>query len=133
MTRAAGERYCSQHHQPRSECRPEDRHTQPLRCGDGLMAAVAAKGDAIGLSTVNDALEMALEAWVQAPLRPAAEQALADRRIRRLPPELDGDEPARTEPPGTVAPATPEPLRRARARAQAGAPAAKFRAPGGHA
>ena len=86
-TESAG-RYCSQHHQPRSECRPDDRHTQPLRCSDALMSAVAAKGDAIGLSSVNDALEMALEAWVQAPLQEAAEQALADKRIRRMPPGM---------------------------------------------
>ena len=90
MTRTAtGPRQCSQHHQLRSECRPEDRHTQPLRCSDALMAAVAAKAEAAGLTAVNDALEMALEAWVRAPLQAVAEQALADRRIRRLPAGLN--------------------------------------------
>jgi len=87
MTRTAnGERYCSQHRQPRSECRPDDRHTQPLRTRDNLIAAVAARGGDIGLHSVNDAMEMALEAWLRLPLAQVAEQALADRRIRHLPP-----------------------------------------------
>jgi hypothetical protein len=83
------DRMCSQHRQPRSECRPDDRHTQPLRCGDGLMAAVRAKAEAIGLTTTNDALELALQAWLRAPLREVAEQALAERRIKRLPDGLE--------------------------------------------
>jgi hypothetical protein len=79
---ANGERYCSQHHQPRSQCRPGDRHVQTLRARDDLMAAVAARVEAVGLPTMNDGLEMALEAWVRAPLQKVAKQALADRRIR---------------------------------------------------
>lgn len=79
---ANGERYCSQHHQPRSQCRPGDRHVQTLRARDDLIAAVAARVEAVGLPSMNDGLEMALEAWVRAPLQKVAEQALADRRIR---------------------------------------------------
>ena len=82
MTAANGERYCSQHHQPRSQCRPSDRHVFTGRASDDLMAAVAARVEALGLPSVNDGLEMALEAWVLAPLETVAKQALADRRIR---------------------------------------------------
>ena len=76
------ESWCSQHRQYRSQCRPSDRHTQSLRTRDDLIAAVAARGGDIGLSSVNDALEMALEAWLRLPVGEIAEQALADRRIR---------------------------------------------------
>lgn len=82
---ANGERYCSQHHQPRSQCRPGDRHVQTLRARDDLLAAVAARVEAVGLPSMNDGLEMALEAWVRVPLQRVAKQALADRRIRPRP------------------------------------------------
>lgn len=68
MTKAktAGGSWCSQHHQERSQCNPEvDSHVHSVRCGDGLMARVAAKSDALGLNTKNDGVKMALEAWVQ--------------------------------------------------------------------
>lgn len=83
------ESWCSQHRQYRSQCRPGDRHTQPLRTRDDLIDAVAARGGDIGLPSVNDALEMALEAWLRLPVHEIAEQALADRRIKRLPEGLE--------------------------------------------
>lgn len=106
MTRTAtAERWCSQHKQPRSECRPVDRHTQPLRTRDDLIAAVAARGEDIGLNSTNDALEMALEAWLRLPVAEIAEQALADRRIRRLPAGLRRAAKAPAPPPEPPGPA----------------------------
>jgi hypothetical protein len=64
--------WCEAHHQPRVQCDPDrDTHTQPLRCGDGLMARVAAKARAMGLNR-NDGIKMALEAWTEAPADPSA-------------------------------------------------------------
>jgi len=63
----ADNRYCSQHRQPRRECRPGDRHAQPLRCSDELMAQVEAKAQALGLDR-NAGIEMALAEWVASPL-----------------------------------------------------------------
>ena len=80
-TTTTGERWCSQHRQPRSDCRPADRHAQPLRCSDELMAQVEAIATAVGM-TRNDALEMALEALVRTAPDKIARQARADRRIR---------------------------------------------------
>ena len=57
-------RYCSQHHQPREQYSPQDRHAQPLRCSEKLMAQVEAKAAALGLDR-NAGVEMALEAFVQ--------------------------------------------------------------------
>jgi hypothetical protein len=34
MTRADPDRYCAQHHQPRSQCRPGDRHVRTMRFRD---------------------------------------------------------------------------------------------------
>ena len=89
VDRATGERWCSQHRQPRSQCRPADRHAQPLRCSDELMAQVEAIATAAGM-TRNDALEMALEALVRTPMDKIARQALADGRIRRIRATIDG-------------------------------------------
>jgi hypothetical protein len=93
-----GERWCSQHHGPRSQCRPADRHVQSMRASDELMAKVEAVAEAVGLQSKNDGLEMALEAWVRLPLREIAGEALASGRIRRLPRGLDTPRtvPART-------------------------------------
>ena len=55
--------WCSQHHLPRAECDPADRHVQSFRASDELMDAVAAKAAAMGLSR-NDGIEMALEILV---------------------------------------------------------------------
>lgn len=75
--------WCEAHHQPRIQCDPErDTHPQPLRCGDGLMARVAAKARAMGLNR-NDGIKLALEAWADAPADPSAVAAtVEDLRAR---------------------------------------------------
>ena len=60
MTAASETRTCSQHP---GGCRPWDRHTQSMRASDELIAAVAAKAEAMGL-VKNDGFEIALEEWV---------------------------------------------------------------------
>lgn len=60
------EAYCSQHHQPRAQCDPRARHTQPLRCSDELFAAVEARAAAMGMDR-NAGIEAALEEWVRDP------------------------------------------------------------------
>ena len=59
--RSAG--WCSQHHLPRAECDPADRHVQSFRASDELMDAVAANAATMGLSR-NDGIEMAREVLV---------------------------------------------------------------------
>lgn len=65
------EPYCSQHHQPRSQCDPQARHTQPLRCSDELFAAVEARAASMGMDR-NAGIEAALEEWVGRDAGPAA-------------------------------------------------------------
>ena len=60
MTATAAPKTCSQHP---GGCRPWDRHTQSMRASDELIAAVAAKAEAMGL-VKNDGIEIALEEWV---------------------------------------------------------------------
>lgn len=55
--------WCQQHHQPRADCRPFDRHVQSFRASDELMDAVKAKAEAMGLSR-QEGIEMALEQFV---------------------------------------------------------------------
>jgi hypothetical protein len=65
-------RWCKPHHRPRVQCDPErDTHTQPLRCGDGLIAKVTAKARAMGLNR-NDGIVLALQEWAGAPADPAS-------------------------------------------------------------
>jgi hypothetical protein len=87
------DRYCSQHRQPRSECRPGDRHSQPLRCSDELFAQVEATGKALGLDR-NAAAEQAFREFAERHGKPAAGT--------RVPSQGSGRErrsAARTEPP----------------------------------
>jgi hypothetical protein len=91
------DRYCSQHRQPRSECRPGDRHSQPLRCSDELFAQVEATGKALGLDR-NAAAEQAF--------REFAERHGEAPAGARVPSQGSGREKrsaARTEPPAPVA------------------------------
>jgi len=90
------DRYCSQHRQPRSECRPGDRHSQPLRCSDELFAQVEATGKALGLDR-NAAAEQAF--------REFAERHGKAPAGTRVPSQGSGRErrsAARTEPPAPV-------------------------------
>jgi len=78
-----GERWCSQHRQPRSACRPEDRHIQPLRASDELMRKVAAKAAASGFPDRNAGVVAAMEAWVAGTAEPPAARAEAPAPVRR--------------------------------------------------
>ena len=60
MTAASETKTCRQHP---GGCRPWDRHVQPGRWSNELMAAVRAKAAEMGLSG-NDGIEIALEEWV---------------------------------------------------------------------
>jgi hypothetical protein len=55
--------WCHQHHQPRADCLPGDRHVQSFRGADELLDAVKAKAEAMGLNR-QDGIEMALEQFV---------------------------------------------------------------------
>ena len=62
QVRTADTGYCSQHHQPRTECDPASRHVQPFRASDTLMRKVEAKAANLGMDR-NAGMEAALEAW----------------------------------------------------------------------
>jgi hypothetical protein len=64
--------WCEAHHQPRIQCDPDrDTHVHTVRTADGLMARVAAKARAMGV-TRNEGMKLALEAWTEAPADPSA-------------------------------------------------------------
>jgi hypothetical protein len=65
QTRKA-EHFCTQHHQPRSQCSPQDRHVHSVRTSDERMARVQAKAEALGLDR-NAGIEAAIDDWLDAP------------------------------------------------------------------
>ena len=62
QVRTADTGYCSQHHQPRTECDPASRHVQPFRASDTLMRKVEAKAANLGMDR-NAGIEAAIDAW----------------------------------------------------------------------
>jgi hypothetical protein len=57
VTRTDPDRYCTQHHQPRSQCRPGDRHVRAMRFRDddwetAEQAAWTAKSDVTSVATL---------------------------------------------------------------------------------
>ena len=92
----ADERYCSQHRQPRSACRPGDRHVQPLRCADELFAQVEATGETLGLDR-NAAAEQAFREFVE-----RHGKAPAGARVRSPGSGREKRSTARTEPSAPV-------------------------------
>lgn len=92
-----GEPYCSQHHQPRSQCDPRSRHPWSLRASDELMAKVEAKAAAMGLDR-NAGVEMALEEWAARVEDASGTRARArgsDEATRREEPPAARKEPSR--------------------------------------
>jgi hypothetical protein len=84
------ERWCAQHKQPRSECLPADRHAQPLRARDDLIAAVDEAAAAKGV-TRNEFIETELEkavGWSDDPGKGQDPVAALQAEVTRLRAEL---------------------------------------------
>ena len=148
MTKLDTDRPCPQHHQPRSQCNSWDRHVHTMRFRDDDWEAAekiawAAKSDITTLQTLamtvittqsircyrckEDAppVPVKMGDLTGTSLREAviaAEKQVVSQHPRHEPVMIGA------APPGHVAPATPEPLLRARARTRPGA--AVFMEPG---